>query len=253
MDLKEKMNLLRINFSELTFTFAEAKSLWGQNDSTTTWSLWKMTKQGDINRLGKGIYTLAKRLPDYKPKISKVSVEAISILNSNKIEHFLSGFDVINDLVVDKPEFYPSMVFVRPGKLEETKKCLWDADAKLVVIAEDDVKEYYKFKDQPAFKFRKLILLMETNEMDFQTDGIALPEKAFVDLYYEVTKREYPYKLKKLASTYRNMKNKIKLDPVKMIRIASRRNLQYDIRRILEYELVNKKTDEFVEFLKISK
>jgi len=251
MTLDQKLQLLMRSFAgQETFTFNEALNLLGQNESTTTWTLWKLVKNGDLNRQGRGLYAFGKRLREFKPKVSAVTEIVVDALKSSRIKFFVSGIDAIKDLIIDIPEKYPSIVFVEEGKEEKAKKVLWGTKKQLIVITESEVKDYYTFKGQPAFEKRKLVVLSGTNEMLFQKDGIAIPEKAFVDLYFEVSRRLYPYPLVKLAETYAEMKKKIALDPVKMIRIASRRSIQHDIRYILEYDLIKDTSFEFVKTLR---
>ncbi|MEA2014963.1 MAG: hypothetical protein U9N38_06650, partial [Thermodesulfobacteriota bacterium] len=84
----------------------------------------------------------------------------------------------------------------------------------------------------------------------YSENGLASFEKAFVDLYYEVTRRKYPLSVQELVRIYINMKRRTSLNTNRLVKAASRRNIHYDIRYIVEHGAITEHAREFVKILK---
>ena len=95
-----------------------------------------------------------------------------------------------------------------------------------------------------------IALLYLTDNFDYAADGRATEEKAFVDLFYAISRNGYPLSLNELARMYQNMTRQGGLDKKKMIAVASRRSLQHDIRLIAESGLITDAAFEFAEILR---
>ena len=80
-------------------------------------------------------------------------------------------------------------------------------------------------------------------------DGLALLEKAFVDLYYAVTRNGYPVALQELVRIYENLTRLGNIDKKKMISVAMKRGIQYDIRFIVESKFITEAAMKFVNIL----
>ena len=74
-------------------------------------------------------------------------------------------------------------------------------------------------------------------------------EKAFVDLYYAVTRNGYPLALQELVRIYENLVRLGNIDRKRMIAVAAKRGIQCDLRFIAEAKFVTGSARKFVEIL----
>ena len=73
-----------------------------------------------------------------------------------------------------------------------------------------EIKNYHVIRQLSSIS--EVVLIYHTNEFSYSKNEYASFEKAFVDLYYEVTRRQYPLPIQELVRIYRNMKRRISLD-----------------------------------------
>ena len=91
---------------------------------------------------------------------------------------------------------------------------------------------------------------MQTESFDFAEDGLATIEKAFVDLFYAVTRNGYPVALQEMVRMYENLVRLGNIDKKMLITVAVRRGIQYDIRFIVESKFITEDAMKFVEILR---
>ena len=85
-----------------------------------------------------------------------------------------------------------------------------------------------------------------TDNFEMSDDGIATPEKAFLDLYYAISRNSYPVSLQELARVYQNMIRLGTLDKKELLAAAVKRNLKHDIRFIVESKYITESAYELV-------
>ena len=93
------------------------------------------------------------------------------------------------------------------------------------------------------------VVLYMTENFDFATNGLASIEKAFVDFYYAVTRNGYPVAIQELVRIYENLTRLGNIDKKKMISVAMKRGIQYDIRFIVESKFITEAAMKFVDIL----
>ena len=71
-----------------------------------------------------------------------------------------------------------------------------------------------------------------------------------MDLYFAISRNNYPLSLQELVRIYQNLSRLGNIDKKKLITVATKRNIQYDIRFIVESKFITKQAIEFVEVLK---
>ena len=108
-----------------------------------------------------------------------------------------------------------------------------------------EINEKYIYTGQNA----PWVVLYMTENFDFAADGLALFEKAFVDLYFAVTRNGYPVALQELVRLYENLTRLGNIDKKKMISVAMKRGIQYDIRFIVESKFITEAAMKFVDIL----
>ena len=97
----------------------------------------------------------------------------------------------------------------------------------------------------------EITIVRPTKEFDYAKDEIAEQEKAFVDLYYEVTRASFPLSLGELSRIFLNMQRRNFINEKRLNKVAARRNLHHDIRYILNYKRISKHAFKFSETLKV--
>ena len=94
------------------------------------------------------------------------------------------------------------------------------------------------------------MVLYATDNFTYSEEGLATVEKAFVDLYFSISRNNYPLSLQELVRIYQNLSRLGNIDKKKMITVASKRSIQYDIRFIVESKFITEEAIRFVDILK---
>jgi len=244
--LAKKLELIKKKLSDReSFSVADIESILAVKRSTVYWILWDLTRKGYLNKIGKGLYSLQKKEPNIKPVLSSLATRILRIMQETGYQFFISGLDILSVFMEHIPESYPVLLFVNRYSVEEVHDLLSRKQYDTIMLA--DIKNYQPIRKISSVK--ELVLLYQSNDFRYSYKGLASFEKAFVDIYYEVTRRNYPLSLQELARIYINMKRRISLDTSRLIRIASRRNIHYDIRYIVERNLISEKAHELADML----
>lgn len=247
LSLVKKNELIINSFKNRdSFNVSDVQEILGEKRSTVYWTLSNLVHKGYIFSIGKGIYSLQRKEKELKPALSSLAAAAIKILKNSGIEFFISGLDILSVFMEHLPETYPTILFAYKYSVNEVSEIL--AKGGIDAVIDKNFKNYSAIKQISSI--REIILIKETKEFTYSKNNLAVFEKAFVDLYYEITRKNYPLSLQELARIYLNMKRRIAIDTARLKKIASRRNILEDIRYISDYKRINSKTYEFVEFLK---
>lgn len=242
--LADKAALLRKQFYDKSdFTISDAAPVLKEKQSTLYWTLHKLTQTGYISRTGQGLYSFQHRGDEsIQPILSQLAHRIFDILMETGHDFFISGLDILSVFADHVPDTYPVLLFVEKTDAEEIADIL--SRNKIDVVPRADIKDYSSIRKMPSVD--ELALLIHTREFTYAANGLASFEKAFVDLYYEVSRRDYPLSIQELGRIYMNMRRRMPMNTTRMIKIASRRNIQQDIRYITEYDAV---TDAAIEFV----
>ena len=246
--LKNKLNALTAKLGENdTFTVSDAVSVLEMKETSVRWTLWNLADLGKIVRLGHGVYSLRPQEKQIaRPQLSPLARKAKSILEESGILFFISGLDILAGYMIHVPEKYPVMAFIEQTSIEDAQELLMVQ--KIDSIISPKINEFKKFRNLPSLG--EIVILRKTKEFNYSYEGLAEPEKAFVDLYYEVTRASYPLSLGELGRIYLNMRRRGSLNDKRLSKIAIRRSLHYDIRFVLNYEKISEHAFEFTKILK---
>ena len=144
------------------------------------------------------------------------------------------------------PETYPVLLFAGKSDADEVANIL--SRNKIDVVSYTHIQDYSAIRRMSSVG--ELALLIPTQEFVYAANGLATLEKAFVDLYFEVSRRDYPLSIQELVRIYLNMRRRMSLNTNRMVKIASRRNIQQDIRYIVEHDAITDAAMEFVDNLR---
>ncbi|MEW6187434.1 MAG: DUF6577 family protein [Thermodesulfobacteriota bacterium] len=248
MKLDDKAALLRKRFQDKPdFSISDAASVLQEKQSTLYWTLYKLTQGGYISHTGQGQYSFQNRpVESIQPILSKLANRILNILGETGHDFFISGLDILIVFMDHIPETYPVLLFSEKSAMDEVVNIL--SKNKIDIISYSHIQDYSPIRRMASVG--EFALLNPTQEFAYAVNGLASFEKAFVDLYYEVSRRQFPLSIQELVRIFLNMRRRIPLNTNRMVKIASRRNIQQDIRYILEYDAVTKAAKEFVENLK---
>lgn len=247
LKLEDKAALLREQFQDKPdFTISDAASILQEKQSTLYWTLHKLTQGGYISRTGQGLYTFQNRgAESIQPILSTLANRILNVLGETGHDFFISGLDILTVFMDHVPETYPVLLFAGKSVVDEIADIL--SRNKIDVVPYTNIKDYYAIRRMSSIG--ELALLIPTQEFTYAANGLASFEKAFVDLYYEVSRRDYPLSIQELVRIYLNMRRRLPPNTNRMVKIASRRNIQQDIRYIVEHDAV---TDAAMEFVNIT-
>jgi hypothetical protein len=243
---RRKLELLRKGFGHTdSFTISEAESVLGEKMSTLYWTFWNLSRNGYLRKIGKGLYTFQEKAQDIRPVPSPLGTRIAHTLEENGYRFFISGLDILSVFMDHIPESYPIILYADKYSINEIRDLL---ARDRIIAASQRSMEGLKLVERTG-SIEGIVLLYPTNEFSYAQGGFASFEKAFVDLYYEVTRRRYPLSLQELARIFSNMKRRIDLDSGRLIKIGSRRSIQADIRYIVEKDLISERAIEFADAL----
>ena len=144
------------------------------------------------------------------------------------------------------PEQYPIIIFIEKAAHEEVSIALKENGFQVM----EPVKLKQQYEDSIlSGNDKKQIVIYDTNNFTYQSDGIATIEKAFIDLYFSITRNGYPVALQELVRIYQNLCRLGNIDKKKMVTVSARRNMQYDIRLIADSQYITEDAMRFVEIL----
>jgi len=246
MELEEKANLLKKKFAdEGSFTVADAGEVLREKKSTLYWTLWKLADAGYIRRIQRGVYSFTNGAK-VRPVFSSLGKKVFRTLGESGYNFFISGLDILSTFMEHLPESYPVLVFVDKNSVKEVNELLSEKGFDSIIYSE--IKSYSRIRQLSSIS--EVVLLNETNEFKYSEKGVASFEKAFVDLYFEVSRRGYPLSVQELIRIYLNMKRRIYLNKKRLIKIGSRRSIHLDIRYIVSHENISDDAYAFVENLR---
>jgi len=246
--LVDKAALLQERFQDRPdFTISDAASVLEEKQSTLYWTLHKLTSSGYISRTGQGLYSFQNREAEsIQPILSRLAGRILDVLRETGHDFFISGLDILTVFMDHVPETYPVLLFSGKSDADEVADIL--SKNKIDVVPYANIKDYSTIRRMSSMG--ELALLIPTQEFTYAANGLATFEKAFVDLYYEVSRRDYPLSIQELVRIYLNMRRRMSLNKNRMVKIASRRNIQQDIRYIVEHDAITDAAMEFVDNLR---
>ena len=165
------------------------------NPRTVSWHLHEELGKGTVVRQKHGEYVLSASIPEQEERfgnIPELSRKAHEMLGKSGYDFYLSGLDCMNGLGFRVDGSYPVIVCTRANTVK---------DVQLFLMREFDLaitEEEFDLLADPAVRNRIQFVVLSADDFSLQKDGFAYAEKAFVDLYYCVTRLEYPLSVSEL-------------------------------------------------------
>ena len=198
------------------------------NPSTVSWHLHEELGKGTIVRKSHGSYALSSWIPMQEERfvnIPDLSRKAHESLAESGFDFYLSGLDCMNGLGFKVDGSYPVIVCTRPHLVK---------DVQLYLMREFDLaitENEFNLLDDPNVRSRIQFVVLSSSDFALQKEGFAYAEKAFVDLYYAVTRLEYPLPVAELP----HVLSLIKPNEYRFRRATKDRGLSNELNFLLSY------------------
>ena len=245
--LEERYNVIKENTKNQVNIMVEdiAKLFPELKKSSLYWIISNLVKEGYLIRARNGVYSLNEIRGKSAVYLSGIAKKVRTILDEEGYEYYFSGIDVIIKFMQHVPEDYPVMLFIEKSSEMDIIQLLKGREITAVkASAVKDLEDDYVYSI-----IRPNVIIYPTDSFNYMEKNIALIEKAFIDLFYAITRNNYPMSLQELGRTYSNMVRLGAIDQKKMVTMSYKRNLQYDIRYIVENKYLSEGAKEIINYI----
>lgn len=215
------------------------------NRKTISWRLHKLVQQGKLYRAGIGYYTL-DRVEKHSAAgynyFQKVSREIYEKAMEFGYDFYITGMDALVGEIHHIPEQFPTLMVVEKKGLDEIKEALNKKG--YFVLSEQE--EHYLQNETLGNKVQ--VILLKGKDFSFAIDNIANKEKAFVDLYYAVTRLGYALSVPELLRIFESMQRNKSIATLVMKKAAKDRGIATEINWMLDLSKMTLKTKEVFEY-----
>ena len=184
------------------FTVADIRQLFPQtNPKTVNWKIFKLTQRDLLTRQAQGTYSLKKTgrdeisSPEYD-YLSNRGRKVYGILQNFGYEYYISGLDGLSEDLLHLPENFPVIAVTEKSGLTELQEEL--ISNQFTVMTQKD----YSSKFDRIFSNNFDVILLQGKNFELAKQGIAVKEKAFIDLYYAVTRMNYAFSVQELERIF---------------------------------------------------
>lgn len=245
--LESKYNIIKKNlYNQVNIMVSDISALFPELErSSLYWTISKLVKEGYLKRIRNGVYSLNEIKGKSAVYLSGIAKKVGDILDTEGYDYYFSGIDVVIKFMQHIPEEYPIMLFVE--KSSETDIIQLLKENEITLVKTNAVKNFDY--DYIYTIMRPNVIIYLTDNFDYANNNVALTEKAFIDLFYAITRNSYPMSLQELGRTYGNMIRLGAIDQKKMITMSYKRNLQYDIRYIVENKYLSEGAKEIIKYI----
>lgn len=247
--LEKKYNAIEEKLrGQTTFYMEDVQAIFpDMKQSSIYWNLSKMVEAGYLKRVRTGVYAFNEWKGKTKIALTEDIKRVQEILDESGFGYFISGLDVLQRFMQHVPEQYPMLLFVEKSAHDEIINYLLDGG--FAVVKPSGIRQQYEDAILAGIE-KKQIIVYDTENFDYENDGIATIEKAFVDLYFSITRNGYPLSLQELVRVYQNLVRLGNIDKKKLITVSTKRNLQSDIRLIVETPYITEEAMQFAMILR---
>ena len=250
--LERKYTAIEENLrDQSTFYMEDIQAIFpDMKQSSIYWNLSKMVEEGYLKRVRTGVYAFNEWKGKARIALTEDIRKVQEILDESGFKYFISGLDVLQRFMQHVPEQYPMILFVEKAAHDEIITYL--SGGEFSVIKPSEIRKQYE-DAVLAGADKKLVIAYDTENFDYESDGIATIEKAFVDLYFSIIRNGYPLSLQELVRVYQNLVRLGNIDKKKLITVSTKRNLQSDIRLIVETPYITEAAMQFAMLLRKDK
>lgn len=239
--------ILEVLGNQATFYVEDVQDIFpDMKKSSLYWNMSKLVEEGYLKRVRNGVYSFNEWKGRKSISLSQTTEKIKNLLDETGFDYYISGLDILQKYMLHIPEQYPIIIYISKESKDELIDVL---DRKSYEIIEPlKLKRRYEI-----FRYTRqnneIVVSYLTENFEDSKDGLATIEKAFVDLYYAVTRNGYPLALQELVRIYENLVRLGNIDKKRMITVGAKRGIQYDVRFIAEAKFITEQARKFVEIL----
>ena len=214
------------------FTPEEVAQALSIKKSSAYWLLHTLVRDQRLSRIARGYYTVAQDLRGQgdAPTLSQLAQQIVSKLRREGIQFYITGLDILTPFFDQMPASFPPLVYVQKGSSDWVLRLLTTINAPILINpkrGEISIARTMRSGTDP-------IIVRDTAEFSFVNGVLATNEKAFVDVYYEITRGYYEFPIGDLAHILVAFETRGRLNPVRMVGAARRRRIDTEIRYMLD-------------------
>lgn len=175
------------------------------NNQTVSWHLHRLQKLGTIVQVSHGCYALPSDYPkddeqhlSQLPEMSKIAYKIVSSLG---YKFYFSGLDALKGKGFSIEGGYPVIICVEPDRTKDVQLELMRQCDFAITEDEFDLLESNHLKDSVQF------YILKSSAYELSDNHFACSEKAFVDLYYAITRLDYPIAVQTLPHVLGRIKS----------------------------------------------
>lgn len=229
---ESKFRILRDATEGKIFTVEEAARALDVKKSSASWILYALLREHRVIRVARGYYSVAPGPPASgpKPSLSHLALQVVKILQQEGINFYVTGLDILAPYFDQVPASYPPLVYIENGSSDWAAGALEHLDSPVMVnprANEISVARAVRPGTDP-------VILRPTAEFAFVDGVLATTEKAFIDLYYEITRGYYEFPIGDLAHMLVAYYDRGLMNPVRMVGAARRRRIDAEVRYLLD-------------------
>lgn len=215
------------------------------NPQTLSWRLHKLVQEGKLFRTERGYYTTIKIQEPFPPLydyLQKKTQKVYDKIIEYGYDFYVTGLDSLSIEMLHIPEKYPTLLVVEREGIEYIQDILVSND--FFVFSEKERNIIIK----PTVKHKIDVILLNGKDFIFDVGHIAEREKAFIDLYYAVTRLDYSVSVPELSRIYSNLMRTRSLAVTKMKKAAKDRGITTEINWLIESSKLPEKAWEFMSY-----
>jgi hypothetical protein len=243
---EEGLKVLDAKFGTKTFTAEDAVKLLskekGFSAGTTYRLIHDLVGKGKLAKLGRGFYRFPRKIKISLSDTVKLSESTSTMLVhdvdeiakrallAKGIKFMITGPSLLYTFVHHFPRKMIHLIYVTKGGGENAMEALKEADLRcLLRPSRDEINLALN-----EFPERDLFVIRESLDIEGETNGIALLERALVDTYFETTRRRIPLSPEEFGRMTSNVFATRKVSISRLLLLAGRRGIRAEIRTILE-------------------
>lgn len=215
------------------------------NQKTISWRIYNLCKQGKLYKSGHGLYSLSKmdsHLAVGYEYMQKKAQDIYDIVMEYGYEFYVSGLDALVGEVLHVPEQYPVILEIEYDGISEISEVLNAREYFAIKVSEKELLSNL------ALKSKVDVILIPCKKFTLSYENIAIKEKAFVDLYYAVTRVNYGISIQELSRIYENLKRNKMISIAKIKDAAKVVGVAGEIGWLLDVEKMLPKVKEFMNY-----
>lgn len=226
--MEKHYNNIKERFKNKEFTISDLCRLLNIKESTAYWIVRELRKKNLIVKPMRGIYKLASP----KEIIPAKDIEKIRkhFLKTMTRKFSFTGLSILEPFIHHIPFVFIYHLFVERGSAEDFMDEIKKVSKATVLIepSKDDVVLLLNNAD-----IKKIIVIRENNYFYSSKHGLSSKEAAFVDLYFETTRKKMPFMRTDLEEIFKSLAINNMISYSRLLKYSKERGIKKEIKKFL--------------------